>query len=304
MIVFWVTAAFAVVVVLALLFRPFLLKSKEVIVSRRELNAAIYRDQLARLDRDRAENTLADADYDQARAELQRRVIDDTAEADVTSRLQAPRKTMVAVGLLLPVAAIGLYLLLGTPATLEPNGPQHAVTAQDMDRLIIGLAQKLEKEPDNLQGWAMLARSYKMMGRNMEAEMAFVRAGSYLDNDAQLLAIYADLAATNANGNFAGKPAQLIEKALKVDPENAMALWLAGTAAFRNNQFDVAIRTWERLIKQVDPESEDGRMLQGSIDAAYAAIGKAAPKATAKAPVKGPTVSANDAGSTQQKTGP
>lgn len=269
MIVFWVAAAFAVVVVLALLFRPFLLKSKEVNVSRRELNAAIYRDQLARLDRDRAENTLADADYDQARAELQRRVIDDTAEADVTSRLQAPRKTMVAVGLLLPVAAIGLYLLLGTPATLEPNGPQHAVTAQDMDRLIVGLAQKLEKEPDNLQGWAMLARSYKMMGRNMEAEMAFVRAGSYLDNDAQLLAIYADLAATNANGNFAGKPAQLIEKALKVDPE-----------------------------------SEDGRMLQGSIDAAYAAIGKAAPKATAKAPVKGPTVSANDAGSTQQKTGP
>ncbi len=304
MIVFWVAAAFAVVVVLALLFRPFLLKSKEVIVSRRELNAAIYRDQLARLDRDRAENTLADADYDQARSELQRRVIDDTAEADVTSRLQAPRKTMVAVGLLLPVAAIGFYLLLGTPATLEPNGPQHAVTAQDMDRLIVGLAQKLEKEPDNLQGWAMLARSYKMMGRNMEAEMAFVRAGSYLDNDAQLLAIYADLAATNANGNFAGKPAQLIEKALKVDPENAMALWLSGTAAFRNNQFDIAIRTWERLIKQVDPESEDGRMLQGSIDAAYAAIGKAAPKATAKAPVKGPTVSANDAGSTQQKTGP
>jgi cytochrome c-type biogenesis protein CcmH len=303
MIGFWIVGALAVLLVLAMLFRPFLLKSRTVNVSRRDLNAAIYRDQLARLDRDRAENTLAEADYEQARAELQRRVIDDTAEADAISILQAPKKTMLAVGLVLPIAAIGLYVMLGSPATLQPNGPQHAATAQDMERLTEGLAKKLEKEPDNLQGWAMLARSYKMLGRNIEAEMAFVRAGTFLDNDAQLLAIYADLAATNANGNFAGKPAQLIEKALKVDPENAMALWLAGTAAFRSNQYEAAIRTWERLIQQVDPESEDGRMLQGSIDAAYTAIGKTAPKAALKAPVKGPVVSGPDTGSAPQKSG-
>jgi cytochrome c-type biogenesis protein CcmH len=303
MIGFWAAGALAVLLVLAILFRPFLLKSRGVHVSRRELNAAIYRDQLVRLERDRAENTLAEADYEQARAELQRRVIDDTAEADATSTLQAPKKTMLSVGLVLPIVAIGLYVMLGSPATLQPNGPQHAATAQDMDRLTEGLAKKLEKEPDNLQGWAMLARSYKMLGRNMEAEMAFVRAGTFLDNDAQLLAIYADLAATNANGNFAGKPAQLIEKALKVDPENAMALWLAGTAAFRGNQFEAAIRIWERLIQQVDPESEDGRMLQGSIDAAYTAIGKTAPKAALKTPAKGPVASSADSVSAPPKTG-
>ena len=303
MIGFWVAGALAVLLVLALLFRPFLLKSSTVNVSRRQLNAAIYRDQLARLDRDRAENTLAEADYEQARSELQRRVIDDTAEADATSTLKAPKKTMLAVGLVLPIAAVALYVLLGSPATLQPGGPTPAATAQDMDRLTEGLAKKLEKEPDNLQGWAMLARSYKMLGRNMEAEMAFVRAGSFLDNDAQLLAIYADLAATNANGNFAGKPAQLIEKALKVDPENAMALWLAGTAAFRGNQYESAIRIWERLIQQVDPESEDGRMLQGSIEAAYTALGKAAPKAALKAPAKGPVVSGADSVSVPSKTG-
>lgn len=301
MIEFWVAGALAVLLVLALLFRPFLLKSSSVNVSRRQLNAAIYRDQLARLDRDRAENTLAEADYAQARDELQRRVIDDTAEADATSTLRAPKKTMLAVGLLLPIAAIGLYVLLGSPATLQPNGPQHAVSAQDMDRLTEGLAKKLEKEPDNLQGWAMLARSYKMLGRNVEAEQAFVRAGSFLDNDAQLLAIYADLAATNANGNFVGKPTQLIEKALKVDPENAMALWLAGTAAFRGNQFESAIRIWERLVQQVEPDSEDARMLQESIDAAYTAVGKTAPKAALKASAKGPVMSAANSGGSPTK---
>lgn len=289
MIGFWVAGALALLLVLALLFRPFLLKATAANVSRRQLNTAIFKDQLERLDKDRAENMIGETDYVQARAELQRRVIDDTSEADATATLQAPRKTMLAVGIVLPILAIGLYALLGSPATLEPNGPQHNATAQDMDRLVVNLAKKLEKDPDNLQGWAMLARSYKMLGRNAEAEQAFVRAGAFLDNDAQLLAIYADLAATNANGNFAGKPTQLIEKALRVDPENAMALWLAGTAAFRGNQFEAAIRIWERLTRQVEPDSDDARMLQDSIGAAYAALGKSAP---AQAPAKVSAVSA------------
>ena len=159
--------------------------------------------------------------------------------------------------------------------------------------MVEGLAKKLESDPDNLQGWAMLARSYKMLGRNAEAEQAFVRAGVFLDNDAQLLAIYAELAASNANGDFGGKPTQLIEKALRVDPTNAMAQWLAGAAAFRSNQFDAAIRIWERLTPQVEPDSEDSRMLQESLAAAYAAIGKTAPQTSGTAPA---TANAGGAG--------
>jgi cytochrome c-type biogenesis protein CcmH len=282
---FLVAGALALVLVLAMLFRPFWWKKADANVSRRQLNAAIYRDQVARLEKDRADNMIGESDYEQARAELQRRVIDDTRDADDAAAVRAPRKTMFALGLLLPVAAMALYLLLGSPATLDAvNGPQVAATPQDMDRLVANLAMKLERDPDNLQGWAMLARSYKMLGRNAEAEQAFVRAGSFLDTDAQLLAIYADLAATNANGNFAGKPMQLIEKALRVDPQNAMALWLAGTAAFRANQFEAALRIWERLVPQVEPNSDDARMLQKSIEAAYAAAGKPVPPGTVNPP--------------------
>lgn len=289
---FLVAGALALVLVLALLFRPFWWKKSGVQVSRRQLNTAIYRDQAVRLESDRADNMIAEADYQQARAELQRRVIDDTQDADDTATVRAPKKTMLVLGLLLPITAMALYLLLGSPATLDPvNGPQRAATPQDMDRLVANLAMKLEKDPDNLQGWAMLARSYKMLGRNAEAEQAFVRAGAFLDNDAQLLAIYADLAATNANGDFSGKPAQLLEKALRVDPQNAMALWLSGTAAFRANQFDVALRIWERLVPQVEPGSDDARMLQQAIEAAYAATGKAAPKAAASSSATAPAAS-------------
>ena len=289
---FLVAGALALVLVLALLFRPFWWKKSIGQVSRRQLNAAIYRDQAVRLDGDRADNMIAEADYQQARAELQRRVIDDTQDADDTATVRTPKKTMLVLGLLLPTTAMALYLLLGSPATLDPvNGPQRAATPQDMDRLVANLAMKLEKDPDNLQGWTMLARSYKMMGRNAEAEQAFARAGAFLDNDAQLLAIYADVAATNANGNFSGKPAQLLEKALRVDPQNAMALWLSGTAAFRANQFDVALRIWERLVSQVEPGSDDARMLQQAIESAYAATGKVAPTAAASTPPAVPAAS-------------
>lgn len=91
---FWVAGALAVVLVLALLFRPFLLKTSSAGVSRRQLNTAIYRDQLARLERDRAENMLAEADYTQARDELQRSVIEDTREGDATLVNRTPAKPL------------------------------------------------------------------------------------------------------------------------------------------------------------------------------------------------------------------
>ncbi len=289
---FWVLAVLAMVLVLGVLFRPFVWTRSGAAVSRRQINAAIFRDQTAQLARDRANDMLTQVDFEQARDELQRRVIDDTQQADATSTLKAPKRTMWALGMALPIAAIALYGLLGSPAALLPAATT-SDTAQppDMERLVAGLAKRLESEPDNLQGWAMLARSYKMLGRNQDAEQAFERAGAFLDTDAQLLAIYADLAATNAQGNFVGKPMQLIERALRVDPDNAMALWLAGSAAFRGNQFAAAIGIWERLIAKVEPGSEDAQMLQQSLAAAYAASGKKAPPAFATAPSQSPTQS-------------
>lgn len=282
---FLIGAAVAVVLALALLLRPFLRTSAGGQLSQRQLNAAIFRDQLAKLEQDMAEGTLAKDDYTQARAELQRRALEDTREEDATSKLRAPRKTMAAVALTLPVAAVALYLLIGNPgAMLAESGAQaHHAQQQDLERMVAALAQKLEKEPGNLKGWAMLARSYKSIGRMMEAELAFERAGSYIDDDAQALANYADVAATNAGGSLKGKPTQLIAKALKADPENAMALWLWGTAALERRDYGQALSTWDRLMTLLPPGSEDARMLQGAIDEVRARSGKPASPAAAAA---------------------
>ena len=274
MVAFLAAAAAMVVLGLGLLFKPFWRTRGPSGLSHQQLNAAIYRDQFARLEQDRADALLTEADYLQARSELQRRVLEDVTNEPGAAMQAVPRKTLWALGLTLPLAVGALYMALGSPATLDPNGPQRRATAQDIDRMVEGLARKLEKEPDNLQGWVMLGRSYKMLGRNQEAEKAFERATPLIEQDAQLLAVYADLLASNANGNFKGKPLELIQKALKLDPNHAMALWLLGSALFSENQFEKAIQVWQKLAPQLEPDSEDAKTLNESIDAAYARLGK------------------------------
>lgn len=267
---FIVAVLLAIAATLLLLLRPLIWRGRAAAAtaSHRQLNAAIYRDQFAELDRDRAEGTLGEEDYQQARTELQRRVLEDGQEDAAVAAPQAPKKTLLILAVLLPLAAGGLYALLGSPEGLDPPAPQaqHRFTPQEIEGMVAGLAAKLEKEPDNVKGWAMLARSYRAMGRLPEAERAFGRAEKFIEQDAQLLADYADVAAANAGGNFAGKPAQLIEKALKVDPDNAQALWLAGSAAFAGNDFARALSHWERLLTQLQPGSEDHQAVQQNIE--------------------------------------
>jgi cytochrome c-type biogenesis protein CcmH len=284
---FVVGALVTLALALALLLRPFYLRNAGgATASQRQLNTAILREQLAKLEQDLADGVLGVEDYGQARAELQRRVLQDTSQADAAPTLRAPRRTMLGLGLTVPAVALGLYMLIGNPASMtEAAGGAHA-GQEELVRMVDALARKLEKEPDNLQGWAMLARSYKVIGRNQEAELAFEHAGAFIDNDAQALANYADVAASNAGGSFKGKPAALIAKALKADPQHPMALWLAGTEAMSRDDYNGALATWGRLLPLLAPGSEDEKMLRGAIEEVRAKAGPGAPPTAAAAPAR------------------
>lgn len=301
MIAFGIGAAVLVALVVLQLLRPFLWRSAATAGSAGQINTAIYREQLAKLDQDLAEGSISAADHAQARTELQRRAIDDITDDPALQPVRTPRKTLWGLGLSLPLAAGLLYLSIGNPLLLrEGTAAEHAasqLTPADVERMVANLAERLEKEPDNLKGWAMLARSYKVMGRSEEAERAFARAGSYLDNDAQLLASYADVVASNANGDFSGKAQTLIDKALKVDPDNGMALWLAGTAAMRRGANTEAARHWEHLATLLPPDSEDARMIQGAIAEVRAKGGDALPAVASKSGAKEPVPATPGAGS-------
>ena len=281
-------AAALLLAALALLLRPYLLRRKAgAEASQRRLNIAIYRDQLDELERDRAGGALSDEDYATARDEIQRRLIEDGSTADTAAAPDTGgRATLVAIALMVPLLAGGLYAWLGNPAGLNPPQARHRVSAAEIDDMVAKLAAKLAKE-DDPKGWVMLARSYKMLERYDEAAKAYGRAGAFIDKEPALLADYADVLVAGS-GTFAGKPRELIGRALKLDPDHAHALWLSGTAAFEAGQFKQAVADWERLLAQLPPDSEEARSVQGGIGEARAKGGIAQPAGKSKPADKRP----------------
>jgi cytochrome c-type biogenesis protein CcmH len=267
---FAIGAAILVVISLLFLLWPFRRRPAQADFSRQQLNSAIYRDQFAELERDRAEGILSQDDYDQARAELQRRLLEDSqVDSEAKTTTVAPSRAVpVVLGLVLPLGAILLYLVLGNPAALNPapasspHGQQF--TQQDIERMVGDFAAKLEKEPENHKGWAMLARSYKQMGRFPDAARAYARTGTMLDTSAELLVDYADTLAAVENG-FSKQVLALIDKALKLDPANMQGLWLRGTAAFESKQYDKAIADWQTLLKALPSGSEEAGVIGANI---------------------------------------
>jgi cytochrome c-type biogenesis protein CcmH len=265
MITFYATAFLLVVLVLVLLFRPFVWKANDQHASRKQLNAAIYKEELAKLEKERADGLIDEPRYQIAHAEIRQRLFQDIQDEDGVAVLGSPQKTMIAATVFVPALAVLIYYWLGSAQQIADGSAKQQVAQQNVEKMVQGLAAKLEQDPSNLKGWTMLARSYKVMGRPKDAEKAYDRASSYLDGDAQLLADYADVAASNANGNFAGKPRAILKRALKADPNNMMALWLEGTADYNEGNYRSAIQVWTRLSKLLPADSDDARMIQGSI---------------------------------------
>jgi cytochrome c-type biogenesis protein CcmH len=111
----------------------------------------------------------------------------------------------------------------------------------------------------------MLANSYTSLEKYSEAAAAYEKATTLKPNDAGLLVDYAFALAMMSNRTFAGKPSELIERALRIDPENPKALQLAGGAAYEAKEYEKAIGYWQRLLAKTPPESDLGQMLSQRI---------------------------------------
>ncbi len=231
----------------------------------RESNLAILRDQLGELERDLASGVISAEQHARARAELERRAIDegDAEGARAVSNGGSSKLTAIVVGVLVPACAVSLYLWVGEPAGLRPAAEvaEKQVTPQQIDDMVAGLAAKLEKNPDDAKGWAMLARSYYVMQRMPEAVKAYAKATEKITDDAGLYADYADAMAMSMGRKIEGPAYELVETALKIDPNQPKALAMAGTAAFYRKDFPGALKHWEKLLPMLPPDSEMAKSL-------------------------------------------
>jgi cytochrome c-type biogenesis protein CcmH len=277
MTVFSSIAALLTLLALAWLLRPLLWPNKRAGVSSQRLNASIYSDQLEALDRDLARGAITAADCEATRDELKLRMLDDTEDPAVTTAaggnsFWTARRTAAVIALLVPIGAVSMYTMIGNPAAIDPVAT-HKLDDEKMVQMVEALAARLKANPDNPKGWAMLARSYKAMGRMNEAEQAYVKAGELVNTDADLMVDYADLLAVKANNDIEGKPLALVNKALALNPQHPMGLMMSGVAAYRRNEFKLAVAQWEKLLTLLDPESADAQQVDADIQDARAKAG-------------------------------
>ena len=278
MTVFWIAAALFLLAALLFLL-PALLRPKADGFSAGGINLAIHRDQLREAEQDLSTGLLTLDRFQQSRAEIQQRVLEDTvALADRVMLASPARRTAIALAVLLPLASVLTYLQLGDPEAAAPSlapmqapagaSARHSVNAEQIQKMVTALAEKLRADPNNAEGWLMLGRSYTVLGRYQDAATAFRHASEQLPADAGVLADWADVLGMAQGKRLAGEPARLVQRALDIDPKNVKALALAGSVAFESRDYAAARGYWERLIAVVPPDSEMARSVGGSIQEA------------------------------------
>jgi cytochrome c-type biogenesis protein CcmH len=264
MMLFWVVGAALCVAALALLLRPTMFPPRNGAVSRTASNISIYRDQMRELEADLAAGTLAQADYARARTELEARLLEDVRDPEGAAARPGGRRIALIVGAGVPVLAFTLYLLVGNPAAIDREQEQ-AVSAAQVEAMVNRLAARLRENPDDVNGWKLLGRSYSVMGRFNEAVDAYAKAAVRAPRDAQLLTDFADALAMARGQRMEGEPEKLVLRALEIEPNNLKALALAGTAAFERRDYAAAAAYWERMLPQVPPQSEDARAIRDNV---------------------------------------
>jgi cytochrome c-type biogenesis protein CcmH len=262
---FFIAAFLLLALVLFLLLRPFIFSGMGEETSRRQMNAAIYREELDKLVAEHAAGLINADEYEMSHAEMRQRLFQDTSEEDDRSVMGSSKKVVIGLCVFIVLLSSAMYFSLGDVIRIAQYNEQRPTTQAGVEKMVAEFALKMEKDPGNLKGWAMLARSYRILGRNQDAANAYARAGSFINDDPELLAEYADTLASVSNGNFSGKPLALINQALKIDPNNLLALWLSGSASFAAQNYKAAVQAWERLANQLPPGSEEARASQGSI---------------------------------------
>ncbi len=271
MVLFWIFAALMLALALYFILPPLLGRGASP-RHNAETGLATQRERLASLSARHERGELSAEQYASARDAVARALVEnlESTAAPAGSRgTRTPAWIAGSIALALPAISVALYLWLGSTQSLVPNAttapPGAEQAAASIERMVENLAQKLQANPDDAQGWLMLARSYQVLERYALSADAFGRAHELLGDDPKLLADYAEVAALANANQLAGLPASLIETVLALDPENQKGLWLAGFASLQDGDAPAAIDYWTRLLQQMPEGSEQADQVRAMI---------------------------------------
>jgi cytochrome c-type biogenesis protein CcmH len=273
-----------ILIALFFLLRPFFRLESRKQGDQIEPMLDVYRSRLNEIKTEVETGLLSDTEAVLAENELNQTLLNEVDENQITRTTKSGSHEWWAAGVmlvLLPVITISIYMIVGNPHLVDTVLQQHTAAQDDsgthpfsIEEMVDQLAIRLANQPDDPQGWLMLTNSYMTLGRYQDAAEAAGHLYALHGNDPYVMLRYADVLAT-ANGNrMSGKPAELVQKALALEPENITGLWLAGMAEDEQGNHHAAIEYWLRLLPLLEDDPDSFEEVQILIGRAQGKLGE------------------------------
>lgn len=302
----WVILAGLTAIVLFFLLRPLAGRGGAAPV-REAFNAAVYRDQLEEIESDRARGLIGDTEAEAARLEVARRLLatdSKAAESDAAPKGTKPaRMALIGVALALPLAAVSLYLLYGSPRL--PDEPlaarlQDPAAETNIAVLVARVEARLRAHPDEGEGWDVIAPVYLSARRYSDAAEAYRQAIRLLGASAERLSGYGQALALEQGGVVSDAAKHALEKALALDATLVEPRILLAMAKEQDGDYAGAITDWRGLLGRKGGNEAWRAMIEKRIAKAEAHLSGKPVAGTETAPKGAPGPSAADVAAAQK----
>ena len=261
----WLVFAVLVALVVALVIWP-LASTHNQALARAAYDRVIYRDQLREIDRDVERGVLTPAEATSARLEVERRLL---ASADAKTRAApsaarpAPLLLTLVLAVLVPLGAISIYLVHGSPKLpdrpYEARAAERAVTnAQgglDPDKTVAALQARLKAEPRSVEGWVLLARAQAGRQHWQESADAYRHALTLANGRTDIAAAYAEMLVMAADGIVTPTAKDALDAVVADDPKNPSARYYLALAKAQGGDVKGAIADWQALLAEAPADA-------------------------------------------------
>ena len=279
MTLFLLSASSLLLISIIIIIRTLMNKNNEKINSNQN-SIDIYNQKLKEINFDIENHLITKSEANNAIEELEYSLIKDNKNTDILdsklyfSNLKSKKTISIILLLVIPVFVISVYSFIGTPNSIEKlvlvsdlkNTKNDSEKLVSVEQMLKRVERRLLDDPNNSDDWLMLANSYVVLKRYPEAIRALENLYRLKGDDPSLLFRYADVLAMANSGIFAGKPSELIKKALQLDPQNTMGLWLAGLVAYEEGEVKKAINYWENVLPKLEIGSEEEKNIRKYIE--------------------------------------
>ncbi len=306
-ILFWALMLVMLLVAVVIVIYPLLRVRGSTAIAYKDSNLGLYEDKIAELEADLGEGRIDHEQYQQARQEIDRELLQDvqgesaeTASLHYAARVKRQPGLAVMISVFLPMLSLLVYLKLGMHASTKPQfaeamanaqaqaqaqqaqasrHPEQSGTAGSIEDVTKKLAERLNQQGGSVEEWTMLGRAYKHLGQYLLAAEAYDQAMKQ-NPTAQLMIEYSEALALGNNQRFTPKARELVMRALELEPDNVNVLWFAGVAEFQAGNYRSTIEHLSRLSEHAKQDADMSRTLRIYIDKArdeLIAAGEAVP---------------------------